>query len=236
MPENGTDITPALLAELGKVDTPTICNALEMVMQRELIRFTVVPFVSTEPEAVLVGFARTCTIRAEANSGMDGAQKKALRLAWYEHVATARPGPNIAVIQDLDSRPGTGAFWGEVNTAVHKGLGVLGCVTNGSIRDLGMVAKPFPLIAGMVNPSHAFVHVTGVGQEVSIYGMVVKDGDLIHADRHGAVVIPLAVATMVPGAIDLGARKEAVILAAARAENFGFEALRQALSSAEEIH
>lgn len=231
-----SDITPALLAELGKVDTPTICNALEMVMQRELIRFTVVPFVSTEPEAVIVGFARTCTIRAEANSSLPGEAKKALRLKWYEHVANAKPGPNIAVIQDLDSRPGTGAFWGEVNTTVHKGLGVLGCVTNGSIRDLGMVAKPFPLIAGMVNPSHAFVHVTGVGEQVSIHGMVVSDGELIHADRHGAVVIPLDVATKVPGAIDLGARKEKVILDAANAKGFNFEVLRKALASSEEIH
>jgi regulator of RNase E activity RraA len=230
-------IDAALLDELRKVDTPTICNALELVVTpREKIRFTTKPFVATEPDAVLVGFARTCTIRAEAESTLPGPEKRRLRLAWYEHVATANPGPNIAVIQDLDSLPGTGAFWGEVNTTVHKGLGVLGCVTNGSIRDLGMVAKPFPLIAGVVNPSHAFVHVTSVGNEVSIHGMVVADGDLIHADQHGACVIPAAVAEKLPAAIDKGARREAVILAAARAPGFSFATLKQALESADEIH
>jgi regulator of RNase E activity RraA len=230
-------ITDALLAELRAVDTPTICNALELVVTpREKIRFTTKPFVSTEPDAVLVGYARTCTIRAEADSSLPGPEKRKLRLAWYEHVATATPGPNIAVIQDLDSLPGTGAFWGEVNTAVHKGLGVLGCLTNGSIRDLGMVAKPFPLIAGVVNPSHAFVHVTGVGAEISIHGMVVADGDLIHADRHGACVIPRAVAEKLPEAMDKGARREAVILAAARAPGFSFAQLKQALENADEIH
>jgi regulator of RNase E activity RraA len=230
-------VDQALLDELRRVDTPTICNALELVVApREKIRFTNRPFVSTEEDAVLVGYARTCTIRAEADSSLPGPEKRKLRLAWYEHVATATPGPNIAVIQDLDSHPGTGAFWGEVNTAVHKGLGVLGCLTNGSIRDLGMVTKPFPLIAGMVNPSHAFVHVTGVGQEVSIHGMVVKDGDLIHADRHGACVIPLAVADKLPGAIDVGARREKVILDAARAQGFSFAVLKKALESADEIH
>lgn len=230
-------VTAALLAQLRAVDTPTICNALELVVSpREKIRFTTRPFVATEPEAVLVGHARTCTIRAEAEPAMSAAEKRRLRLAWYEHVATATPRPNIALIQDLDSTPGTGAFWGEVNTAVHKGLGVLGCVTNGSIRDLGMVAKPFPLIAGVVNPSHAFVHVTSVGSEVSIHGMVVKDGDLIHADRHGACVIPLAVAAKLPAAIDLGARREKVILDAARAPGFSFAALKTALEGADEIH
>jgi regulator of RNase E activity RraA len=230
-------VSDALLAELRAVDTPTICNALELVVTpREKIRFTTRPYVATEPEAVLVGFARTCTIRAEAESSLPGPEKRKLRLAWYEHVATAKPGPNIAVIQDLDSTPGTGAFWGEVNTTVHKGLGVLGCVTNGSIRDLGMVAKPFPLIAGVVNPSHAFVHVTSVGTEVSIHGMVVRDGDLIHADRHGAAVIPLAVADKLPGAIDLGARREKVILDAARAPGFSFAVLKKALENADEIH
>ena len=69
------------------------------------------------------------------------------------------PQPTITVIQDLDPEPGFGAFWGEVNTAVHKGLGVLGCITNGSIRDLDMIATDFQLLAGMVAPSHAWVHV-----------------------------------------------------------------------------
>ena len=54
------------------------------------------------------------------------------------------------VIEDLDPEPGFGAFWGEVNTAVHKGLGVLGCITNGSIRDLDMIATDFQLLAGSV--------------------------------------------------------------------------------------
>ena len=62
----------------------------------------------------------------------------------------APTSPTITVIQDLDPEPGYGAFWGEVNTAVHKGLGVLGCITNGSIRDLDMIATDFQLLAGCV--------------------------------------------------------------------------------------
>jgi len=233
-----TDHDPALLAALRKIDTPTICNALEeLVSPRQLIRFTTQPFVTNDsPEAIFVGYARTAMIRAESPAAMPPAERKALRLRYYEHVATATPGPNVAVIQDIDSVVGTGAFWGEVQTTVHRGLGVAGCVTNGSIRDLSMMAKPFPMIAGMLNPSHAFVHVVAVGVTVSIHGMTVHDGELIHADRHGAVVIPHDVAARIPAVNDLLGRREAVILEAARKPDFSFAVLREALSKAEEIH
>ncbi|TQF83440.1 RraA family protein [Elioraea sp. Yellowstone] len=228
----------ALLAALAKIDTPTICNALEeLVSPRQLIRFTTRPFVHNDhPDAIFVGYARTAMIRAENPSAMSPAERNALRVTYYEHVATAEPGPNIAVIQDLDSTPGTGAFWGEVQTTIHKALGVAGCVTNGSIRDLAMMAKGFPIIAGMINPSHAFVHVVAVGTTVSIHGMTVHDGELIHADRHGAVVIPHEVAARVPAAVELCARREKVILDAARAPGFGIATLREALRKMAEIH
>jgi regulator of RNase E activity RraA len=229
---------PALLAALAKIDTPTICNALEeLVTPRQLIRFTTKPFVTNDSEdAIFVGYARTAMIRAESPPTMPPAERKALRLRYYEHVATATPGPNVAVIQDIDSVPGTGAFWGEVQTTVHKGLGVAGCITNGSIRDLSMMARPFPMIAGMLNPSHAFVHVVAVGVTVSIHGMTVHDGELVHADRHGAVVIPHEVAAKIPAVNDLLTRREAVILGAARKPGFSIDVLREALSKAEEIH
>jgi len=229
---------PALLAALAKIDTPTICNALEeLVTPRELIRFTTRPFVTNDSDdAIFVGYARTAMIRAERPPAMPPAERKALRLRYYEHVATATPGPNVAVIQDIDSVVGTGAFWGEVQTTVHKGLGVAGCITNGSIRDLPMMARPFPILAGMLNPSHAFVHVVAVGVTVSIHGMTVHDGELVHADRHGAVVIPHEVAAKIPAVTERLGRREAVILEAAHAPGFSIEVLREALARAEEIH
>ena len=95
------------------------------------------------------------------------------------------------MIQDLDDIVGFGAFWGEVQTNIHKALGCLGTITNGSIRDIPQVAPGFQMLAGSIAPSHAFVHVVDFGTNVNIHGMAVKSGDLIHADRHGAVVVPL---------------------------------------------
>ena len=94
------------------------------------------------------------------------------------------------MIQDLDPLPGFGAWWGEVNTNVHRGLGSLGVVTNGSIRDLDPCAEGFQLLAGSVGPSHAYVHVVDHRRTGEVAGMVVRPGDLVHADRHGAVVVP----------------------------------------------
>ena len=84
-----------------------------------------------------------------------------------------------------------GAFRGEVQTNEHKALGCLGTVTNGSIRDIAAVAESFQMLAGSIAPSHAYVHVVDFGVSVTIHSMEVQSGDLIHADRHGAVVVPM---------------------------------------------
>ena len=139
------------------------------------------------------------------------------------------------MLEDLDETPGTGAFWGEVNTNVHKGLGALGCVTNGSFRDLDMIAPGFQII-GDVNPSHAHVHVVDFGGDVVIHGMPCSHDEVVHADRHGAVVIPADAVRALPAAIDLIARREKVVLDMCRRSDFNFAMLREALAKADEIH
>ncbi len=226
-----------LIEHLRAFDTPTICNALELLLpERRGHGFTTRPFVAADPElAPICGHARTATIRACQPSRLPAGEARTKRLAYYEYVAK-EPLPTVVVIQDLDPEPGFGAFWGEVNSAIHRGLGCLGCVTNGSIRDLDAIAPEFQLLAGSVGPSHAFVHVEAFDLPVNVHGMPVHPGDLVHADRHGAVVIP---ETALPGlgdAIDLLVRRERHILNAARAEDFSIDRLRQVLAEAEEIH
>jgi regulator of RNase E activity RraA len=230
-------ITRELLTRLAEADTPTVCNALELVVpERRAKGFTTRPFVVAFPTlAPIVGVARTATIRAREPSSRAPAEAKALRLDYYRYVA-ADALPTVAVIQDLDDPPGFGAFWGEVNSAVHKGLGCLGCITNGSIRDLDLLAPGFQLLAGSVGPSHAWVHLEAFGCDVEVHGMTVRHGDLIHADRHGAVVIPVEAAPRLPEAIALCGRREAPILAAARAPGFTVEKLAAAWAEAEDIH
>jgi regulator of RNase E activity RraA len=226
-----------LLDHLKAFDTPTICNALEVVQGARLTSgFTTAHMVCAFPDLEpIVGFARTATIKAATPSPLPPAEAKALRLRYYEQLV-GHPGPVVTVIQDLDPEPGFGAFWGEVNTAVHRGLGVLGCITNGSFRDLDAIDPRFQLLAGKVGPSHAHVHVEAIDVPVDIFGMQVKPLDLIHADRHGAVVVPHADAFKLPEAIDLCIRKEKPILDAARSGHFDIEQLKAAFSAADDIH
>jgi regulator of RNase E activity RraA len=235
-------LTPELVAALTAVDTPTICNALELVMGgRTAEGFTRLPLICARPQmGSIVGVARTATLRSRQPSTTPPAELKARRLAYYGHVAAGQTGddmePTIAVIEDQDDAPGLGAFWGEVNVAIHKGLGVRGVITNGSIRDLDVIDEGFQLLAGSVSPSHAFVHITGFGQPVSVFGLGIADGDVIHCDRHGAVKLERAHLAALPAAIDLVTRKEAPLLKAARAPGFTVGRLIAAWGEAEDVH
>ncbi|MBL8672436.1 MAG: RraA family protein, partial [Alphaproteobacteria bacterium] len=187
-------LTKRDLAALAAFDTPTICNALEIVSpERRSLGFNRKPLVCPFPDhKPIVGYARTATIRSREPSGMSKATQRELRALYYASIEEA-PAPSIAVIQDLDGPDaGFGAFWGEVQSTIHKGLGCLGVVTDGCVRDLDMWAPGFFALAGSVMPSHAHVHLASIRGEVSVAGMIVRPNDLLHADRHGAVVIPHA--------------------------------------------
>jgi regulator of RNase E activity RraA len=225
--------TWADLEALREFDTPTICNGLELVApERRAIGFTVEPMVCVDPKAKpIIGLARVGTIRAkEAPRG-----KVADRLDWYDYVADADL-PTVVVLQDLDDRPGYGAFWGEVHSNVHKALGALGCVTNGSFRDIGAWAPGFQMIGGRVGPSHAHVHLVDFGRAVNVFGMQAAHDDVIHADYHGAVVIPADAVRKLPEAIDLIARRERVILDICADPAFTAARLRAAVRKSGEIH
>ena len=129
-----------------------------------------------------------------------------------------------------------GAHWGEVNTNVHYGLGCLGVVTNGSVRDIPDSNEHFQMLAGMINPSHCWVHVVDWGGAVSVHGMEVSDGDLIHADRHGAVVVPIDKAEQVVEAARRIATQERILIDAAQQPGFNIEKMKAAWKGMSEIH
>ena len=229
------ELSDDLIAELKSVDTPTVCNALELLVpERRGYGFTTKALVCTHPElGPIVGIARTATIRAAHPSDSEREQTQ-LRDAYYAYIDGGAK-PSVVVIQDLDDDNGYGSFWGEVNSNIHKGLGCDAVITNGSVRDLPDIAAGFQMWADCVGPSHAFVHVVDFSRPVTVAGMRVSDGDVIHADRHGAVVIPHDACAVVRGAADLIARRELVIITAAKQPGFDVEALRRAQRDAAKI-
>ena len=230
-------LTDTLIAELQTMDTPTVCNALELLVpQRRGYGYTSQPLVCTRPQQKpMVGIARTSTIRSAHPTDLSGDAMRELSDAYYAYI-DAGPKPSVIVIQDIDENRGYGAFWGEVNSAIHWGLGCVGLITDGGVRDLPEIAPGFQMLAGSVIPSHAYVHIVDFSRPINVSGMRVSDGDLIHADQHGAVVIPHAVADKVKEAAEQIVRRERVIIEAARQPGFNVEKLRAARGRAAEIH
>jgi len=231
------ELTAPLIEDLQKFDTPTVCNALEIVApKRRGYGFTTKPLICTRPELPpMVGIARTATIRAAHPSDLRGADARELSDGYYAYIDEGQK-PSIIVIQDLDAERGYGSWWGEVNSNIHKGFGCLGVITDGSVRDLPDIADGFQMMADRVGPSHAFVHVVDYSRPVTVAGMRVSHGDLIHSDQHGAVVIPHDVAGDIKAAAEDIARREHVIISAAKAPGFDIAKLRKAQGDAAEIH
>ena len=219
----------ALLKLLQQVDTPTVCNAIEVAQgKRGFDAFTRGTMLASHPDApAMVGYARTARIAAVAPPSDAADVIKARRMAYYRHMAEG-PRPSVAVIEDMDFPHCIGAYWGEINTTVHKGFGLSGALTNGVMRDLGDLPDGFPVVAGLIGPSHGFVHVKEVGTTVTVFGMQVADGDLIHADRHGALVIQPDVLPILEAAIYKLLDTEKLVLDPARQDGFDFDAFEAA--------
>jgi regulator of RNase E activity RraA len=231
-------LTQADLDALSAYDTPMICNALELVRPDRRARgFNRRPLISPLPvPKAVVGYARTATIRAREPQLHSKEEAREIRLKYYAYVAAA-PLPGIVVMQDVDGPDrGFGAFWGEVQSNVHKALGCLGVVTDGSVRDIDTWAPGFFVLAGSVMPSHAHVDVVDLGGTVSVAGMIVASGDLVHADRHGAVVIPPDAVPKILETAAMLVKREKVILDACKAPGFSVENLRDAFGRMDEIH
>ena len=227
-----TMLTPHQFDFLRSIDTPTVCNLVEIVApERRGFGYTVrhlhCPFPDLPP---IVGFAKTVTFKAKDRVPLGEAGYMQKRLDYLDYVAS-NPQPAIMVMHDLDGdtgHTGFGAFWGEVQSNVHKALGALGVVTDGSIRDIPMIAPGFQMLAGSLAPSHAYVHVVDYGMDINVHGMAVKSGELIHADRHGACIVPTDKIDAMKVALVALADKEAKIIEAARSGG-GVAAIKAAM-------
>ena len=218
----------ALLTLLRSVDTPTVCNAIEVVEgKRGFNNFTRGTMQISDPNGVLVGYARTAKIAAIDPPTEAPEVIKERRMAYYAHMASG-PRPALAVVEDLDGDDAIGAFWGEINTTVHKGFGLCGALTNGVMRDLGDLPNGFPVVAGQIGPSHGFVHVKEIGTPVQIFGLAIEDGDIVHADRHGALVIGEGHISGLAAAIKKLLDTERIVLDAARSDDFDFDKFAEA--------
>ena len=218
----------SLLNLLQSVDTPTVCNAIEVAQgKRGFNDFTRGTMLASDTKGVIVGYAVTAQIAAIEPPTEAVSVIRERRMSYYKAMSE-NVKPSIAVVEDLDYPNCIGAFWGEVNTTIHKGFGMSGALTNGVMRDLGDMAEGFPVVAGSIGPSHGFVHVRSVNQPINIFGMNIKSGDLVHADRHCAVVVPTDVIDDLETSILKMQQTERLVLDPARKKGFDFDAFETA--------
>jgi regulator of RNase E activity RraA len=178
------------LLKLKRWNTPTICNGWEQITQHDTGRdgFNLEETTDFMPQmGPMVGYAVTLIIEP---GNRIHKQKPNVWEAYREYIASV-PGPKIVMVQDLDKPAVYGSFWGEVNSNVHKALGCVGTITDGSIRDVDeMCNAGFKALARRLSVSHAFSTPVEWNCEVEVFGRKIQPGQLIHADKHGFIVIP----------------------------------------------
>ena len=178
------------LLQLKRWNTPTIYNGWEQITKRDFCAdgFNLEETRDFMPQmGPMVGYAVTVVIEPS-----NASHRKTLPNATsdYRRYLGSVAGPKIVVIQDLDKPRVIGSFWGEVNANIHKALGCVGTITDGAIRDVDeMTNAGFKSIARRLCVGHAAVQPVRFNCNVEVFGRKVSPGDLIHADKHGFMVI-----------------------------------------------
>ena len=224
-------LTSSQLKAIRQFDTCTIANAIEEFGVRLRNEGFTRPGLRcvTDSNACVLGYAATSKVRL-ANPPMTGGVHFD-RTDWWENMGSV-PEPRIAVIQDLDAAPANGACVGEVHAAILKALRCIGVITNGAVRDIPAVCElGFPMFAGSVAVSHAYMHSVDRGQPVEIFGLRIRAGDLLYADCHGVVSIPLEIAADLPEAAARIRSKEQRIVQVCLSPDFSTEELLKEIRS-----
>ena len=182
-------LTREQMEELAQFDTPTVCNALERFGCRKNTEGYMFPGMTlrTSNRKAIVGYA--VTAKVSGKHPISDELKNENIMGYYARVRAIGVS-TIAVIQDLDDKP-CASFWGEVQATVHRALGCVGAVTQGGVRDIREVDQlGFTLLSTAICVSHGYIHVEDFHCPVSILGLDIVPGDLLHADEHGVVKIP----------------------------------------------
>jgi len=179
------------LVELKHCNTPTIYNGWEQITKLDAGKdgFNREECRDFMPElGPMVGYAVTVVIEP---SNAEHRRRNANAWSEYRRYVASIPGPKIVVVQDLDKPRTFGSFWGEVNSNIHKALACVGTITDGAIRDLDQMRNlGYKAIARRLCVGHAYNHPVRWNCRVDVFGRSVKPGQLIHADKHGFLVVP----------------------------------------------
>jgi 4-hydroxy-4-methyl-2-oxoglutarate aldolase len=215
-------VTSELLEELRGLSTPAVANAIDALDLRSKLGFSPGPgFGGMFPElGPVVGFAATVVVSAQPDSGVH-------RHQYWEYLASV-PAPRIVVVYDQDDDAAQGAFLGEVNGAIHRGLGCVAALTNGGVRDLPeLLDLGLQVFGGSPITSAGYMHIVSFGAEVPIGRLTVRSRDLLHGDQHGVLLVPDDAVERIPAAAADIRRKELEVVDLYRSGHFDLARLKE---------
>ena len=184
-------ISTAEMLELRRWNTPTIYNGWEQISSQDPGKdaFNLEETIDYMPQmGAMTG--RAITVVCEPGNPIHKKQNSGAWSEYRRYVASVE-GPKIVVVQDLDKPRTIGAFWGEVNSNIHRALGCVGTIVDGAVRDLDeMTNAGFKALARRMCVGHAFSCPVRWNCEVEVFGRKIQPGQLIHADKHGFLAVP----------------------------------------------
>ena len=214
---------------LQRIDTCTVSNAIETFQ----LRLRNAGFANSSIRCMfqewppMVGYAATARLRTSEAPMVGGAYHN--RSDWWHSILKV-PTPRIVVLEDQDRPPGVGAFLGDMHAAILRALGCVGFVTDGAVRELPQVRElGLQLFAGNVAVSHAYAHTYDFGEPVRVGGLEVRQGDLLHGDRHGLLTVPKQIAREIPAVAARLEKEERAVIAFCRSHEFSVDRLGQLL-------
>lgn len=205
------ELSPEVLTRLSKYDTPTVCNVIELFDVRPRnVGYMNDSIKACFPELPpMVGYALTSTFRSMAapRSG-DVYGSLSEQVERY----AALPGPPVMVFQDLDE-PTTSATFGEVMCTIYKSFGSAGLITSGAGRDIDQVkVLDYPVFTNGTICSHGYCHIPLINVPVTVGGICIEPGMLLHGDVNGVTTIPIEIASDIPDACEELMAAEQIVL------------------------
>ncbi len=200
------NLSPELLDRLRAIDSPTISNAIEVFDVRDRTEgFTGNDIKCLFPElGVMLGYAVTAVCDDQPGPLLG----RRAYFQWLEAIRDA-PKPVVCVFQDVSYNRTRACYMGEMMANFAKKLGAVGLITDGGVRDLAEVKElGFHYFSPGPVASHGNFAITKVNVPITVSGLHVRPGDLLHADLNGIVLIPDDVAERVPDEADKIRRRE----------------------------
>ncbi|MEM7231162.1 MAG: RraA family protein [Planctomycetota bacterium] len=185
-----SEARPLAFAKLAQFDTPTVLNVIELLDVRPRDEgYTDATIKAVYPEQPpIVGYATTAKFRssrpADDEPAYGGLGEQ------VESFVKKIPEPRIVVFEDADPSP-VAATYGEVMCSIYQSFGCVGLITSGAARDIEQV-KPlgFPCFASSAISSHGYCRIVDFDTDVTVGGLHIQPGDVIHADANGVAKIP----------------------------------------------